>query len=90
MKPRTYVGVCYDSGAWGGDLTGLLVVRVVDGWLMERGHISSDQGWAERDIRYHFDRRPDPSPDDTYEWAGLLTQEQIAERFGWVSEAAAP
>jgi hypothetical protein len=78
-----YVGVCYDSGQWGGDLSGLLVAEFPDGWFVVASHISSNATWAEDDIKRHYEHRVDPSPDDTYEWAGLTTREQQNERFGW-------
>jgi hypothetical protein len=79
-----FVGVCYDSGAWGGDLTGLLVAEDNKGWAVVSSHISSSEGWAKADIAGHFERRPEPSPDDIYEWEGLLANAAAIEaRFGW-------
>jgi hypothetical protein len=76
-----YVGVCFDSGAWGGDLTGLLVVEEPNGWKVAASHISSSVDWAQRDIGVHFDRLREPA--DTYEWVDLMTVAQVEERFGW-------
>ena len=81
-----YVGVCYDSGGWGGDLTGLLVGRFEDGWRVMGSHISSSSSYSEHDIRGHFDRRPEElrSDEDTYEWLGQLDQaemEQLARQL---------
>ena len=70
-----YVGYCYDSGAWGGDLTGQLICEEPEGWVGVAGHISSDVMWSERDIRRHFDDRRDPSPDDTFDWIGRVQTE---------------
>lgn len=77
-----YVGVCYDSGGWGGDLTGLLVAEDPEGWAVAASHISSGSGWAERDIRYHYDRLH-TSADDTFEWAGVVSVPELEARFGW-------
>lgn len=79
-----YVGVCFDSGAWGRDLTGLLVVEETDGWKVAGSHISSNASWAEHDIRGHFDRRLEPSEEDTFEWAGQLAPTELETRFGWL------
>ncbi len=86
-----FEGVCYDTGAWGGDLTGHLVVfeGVGEGWQIVSSHISSGEGYSKFDIGGHYDRRPDEIRDseldhtDTYEWIGRLTKTEMEERYGW-------
>lgn len=76
-----YVGFCYDTKAWGGDLTGLLLVEKEGAWLQAGSHISSGVGWSQIDIRGHYDRRLEQLPDDTFEWAGLLDVDEAMQRF---------
>lgn len=83
-----YVGFCYDSKAWGGDLTALLLVEIEGGgWAQAASHISSTEQWARRDIAVHYDHREDKLPDDTYEWVGLLSIEAAVARFTPAPEA---
>lgn len=70
-----YIGFCYDTGAWGGDLSGILMREEEGGWVDVAGHISSGVGWSERDIAGHYVRRADPQPDDVYEWLGAMTSQ---------------
>jgi hypothetical protein len=70
-----YIGVCYDSGAWGGDLTGLLIKQTPNGPLVVASHISSDVGWSARDIQHHFQTQA--QPEDTYEWLGKKAPVEI-------------
>jgi len=77
-----YVGVCYDSGGWGGDLTGLLLVETVPGgWESAAGHISSSESYSRSDITRRYQDRGNPMEDDSFEWVGRLTHEDIAERY---------
>lgn len=80
-----YVGVCFKSGGWGDDLTGLLVVETPEGWFVTASHISSNESYSKHDIEKHYERHDQTSPDDTFEWIGLLTKEEVEKRFGWSS-----
>jgi hypothetical protein len=77
----TYYGVCFDSGIWDGDLTGLLVVREDAGYVVVASHISSNASFSRRDIEWHFNRLDDSEA--TFEWLGQMTVPVLETRFGW-------
>lgn len=84
MVVMEYFGVCYENPAWGKDLTGLLICKANDNsWAVAGSHISSNESWAEHDIKGHFDRREEASNTDTFTWLGKLTEDEIAHRFEW-------
>lgn len=76
-----HIGACYDSQAWGGDLSGILVRIEPEGPRVIASHISSNVDWSQRDIQGHYDRREELLPDDSFEWIGQLTPAEIGERF---------
>lgn len=78
-----FYGVCFDSGAWGGDLTGLLVVEEDGKFVVAASHISSSEGWSRRDLLRHFDEESDEG--DRFDWLGLMDRAAVEQRFDWPS-----
>lgn len=76
----TYYGTCPRGR---GDRVAILIRVEDDGSAVVVGsHVSSSEGWAEHDIGvWHYPERRDPSEDDTYEWLGAMTNDELRERI---------
>lgn len=73
-----YVGFCIWTS---GGMHGTLVREEPEGWVAVAGHLSSDQWWSERDLFFHFEKRNDPQPDDTFAWYGYITTQVEMDEF---------
>lgn len=76
-----FVGFC--GPRWrDGDVVGHLLMETQDGWVQAGSHMSSGVGYSQVDIRRHFDRRENPSDNDTYEWIGQqLDIAAVADKY---------
>jgi hypothetical protein len=64
-----FVGVCVDDG-FIGDVLGMLMMKVGNGWCIVGEHISSSEGWSDSDIgRMRIELG---IPDVQYKWFGYM------------------